>query len=1698
VRAPTAFSSLPPPSSTARVAATALCWIRCASVGPSSEILCVGYADGSVRAYAPSDDGQILFSERYHDKSSVVKIKLQATSVFKHTATASSSSSYDSPSFSELWMLHKDGTLVVLHLSQLRRAMQSAFNGSKPAEGCAHLKWLLQRQFEFVDFAAASPARSDLFQPKARTAGANVLICGMQPFCSVFRADGDKSEAPVTLQDAVSELVGWAGGAVLSSAAAFAPSWLSGITGGGGGGRSSSSRSSHNHNNGGVGEDDGSVWNDLASQKSSCSLKRHRPLRDDPRRVLSCTLAPPITGIPRVAALSDNLGRVLLIDVDDATVLRIFKGYRDAQCGWVTLNRHGVAGCYLVIYAPNRERIKVWRAVQGPLICSIKVPDAKSFAGARLHTTVSWNREDAMHPVARCFLIGADASSDKPTRSSPTPHCALHEVELPELHVRRVLEEHYLVAENQEDGYVLADFVDALRHGVAATRRGSTDGDRGGHGSGSVGVSDKDRGGEQGNQRGAAAFLLALLDMIGTPEVLVTAAEAINELLAGQGSSEMEGNLGSSLTLMDVLLSRIFSRLYAAVRENHASAKDTATTVSERVRRLRASLHVIGTQTALFSAYWELVLLSGQGQGDTRSIFSVSDGESGDAGSDDDLVVASGDIAEEEGGAPSLVASHLKTWMKLHQDFEVSVDLDETSSGAGLRVTPSFFCRCMQASFRVLELANSALTSATPNHERYVTEIDTLQLSSFGMRPHRQSLLSRFIFQPLLQHVFSMGRGSNDDATGHGFRRVQALLLEKMSTEDVMGLFATFWFDQATTSSMLGPKALARSGSVAGPATSSAAARWLFECTLRKEFYDPSGGNPADGTSAFDVLMQSCIQSTHLPKALLLARMCSQAWAQPILQSDIVNASSLPLSSQFAGFGDSPGEEHSDETEEDEDDEDEWTTPPPSVVSDGGGGSVDNVGDDKSEKERTPGTITKRRRQEYEAWAQLVRRLELALFLNCALNRRADGNERTPLTLEALMSGDPASSAARLVAELQLACGHDTEDTTAIKSACARMVQARSRPRDMRAIQVVAKAAVTNITDLDSYGIDAAVAEGSYPIDHGEGLFVEKIRCGELLRLELQWQDCGRGGGRGGGTFETESKQVGKDHGPGGGRVVDDVAWKWFGEEDGPSSGGAGGYAPSSLVTLLFGMMNEARAEKVKDGSFAALDTVACVFPHVAYDFDCVAAHRSLLLVERCSVGAFAGAIDAANLRTKSDHMRDVQHAIASVSHARMISDCDERRRSGEGVGGGGGDGCLPGDPSFSLRTLVLLHIWTKVLSPLCILVSSMWAQTELEAVSRFSKIAADDESSSPPLKSSGNDNMVEVAWRKEMAFRMRRLHGKFLATAALVLKLCLRSAEKIGGNDAGADATKAQAQAAHTEDEMRGSWPLVENPLRAHMVKTFANARLSSTAVRAHLQAVYALSAIVRHSVWGWDVKRLFVSGMDLFEVGSLFDAVSTAVVVTAAEVGPSSSSSSSSSSFSEEVAPSLSLVAARLRLVAEVTVKSSPDDAMALSADLSCDHNAALTECMRMLLLTGRESTAVDLLTKMEDSLQEQIAGMLVAVVCEQVVIVLSAMRKDRRYRSLLSTVPADLFKSVKTSAKAARVARAALHISDPAGLTRVSPSLSANHSLLGSLAPVLPRGSPELQTCIEVAGVVGTLFKGAKAIQAKGKAGQAGRRQ
>jgi hypothetical protein len=80
---------------------------------------------------------------------------------------------------------------------------------------------------------------------------------------------------------------------------------------------------------------------------------------DPPRQFISVFAEP----CRRWVAASDSLGRVLLLEARTLVVLRIWKGYRDAQCGWV-VDQDGSA--HMVIYAPRRGLLELWEAPAGP------------------------------------------------------------------------------------------------------------------------------------------------------------------------------------------------------------------------------------------------------------------------------------------------------------------------------------------------------------------------------------------------------------------------------------------------------------------------------------------------------------------------------------------------------------------------------------------------------------------------------------------------------------------------------------------------------------------------------------------------------------------------------------------------------------------------------------------------------------------------------------------------------------------------------------------------------------------------------------------------------------------------------------------------------------------------------------------------------------------------------------------------------------------------------------------------------------------------------------------------------------------------------------------------------------------------------------------------------------------------------------
>lgn len=105
-----------------------------------------------------------------------------------------------------------------------------------------------------------------------------------------------------------------------------------------------------------------------------------------------------------LAAVSDNLGRIVVVDCHRATVVRMFKGYREPQCGFLEVKHDGKGGInysnsnknsnnnkqkglsvgvsslaklratFLVIYAPRRGIIEVWPMQKGQRVGAFAAP----------------------------------------------------------------------------------------------------------------------------------------------------------------------------------------------------------------------------------------------------------------------------------------------------------------------------------------------------------------------------------------------------------------------------------------------------------------------------------------------------------------------------------------------------------------------------------------------------------------------------------------------------------------------------------------------------------------------------------------------------------------------------------------------------------------------------------------------------------------------------------------------------------------------------------------------------------------------------------------------------------------------------------------------------------------------------------------------------------------------------------------------------------------------------------------------------------------------------------------------------------------------------------------------------------------------------------------------------------------------------
>ncbi|RCN45527.1 hypothetical protein ANCCAN_08456 [Ancylostoma caninum] len=77
-----------------------------------------------------------------------------------------------------------------------------------------------------------------------------------------------------------------------------------------------------------------------------------------------------------LVAIVDHVARVVLIDVLNRQIIRIWKGYRDATVAWVTSVNNNQSALFLAIFAPRRALLEVWNVQSGVRVGAVHVDAA--------------------------------------------------------------------------------------------------------------------------------------------------------------------------------------------------------------------------------------------------------------------------------------------------------------------------------------------------------------------------------------------------------------------------------------------------------------------------------------------------------------------------------------------------------------------------------------------------------------------------------------------------------------------------------------------------------------------------------------------------------------------------------------------------------------------------------------------------------------------------------------------------------------------------------------------------------------------------------------------------------------------------------------------------------------------------------------------------------------------------------------------------------------------------------------------------------------------------------------------------------------------------------------------------------------------------------------------------------------------------
>ncbi|KAJ3709332.1 hypothetical protein LUZ61_013037 [Rhynchospora tenuis] len=139
-------------------------------------------------------------------------------------------------------------------------------------------------------------------------------------------------------------------------------------------------------------------------------------VKDPPRKGERLTLSPSGT----LAAVTDSLGRILLLDTQALVVVRLWKGYRDAHCLFVEMltkkekpttssNYYGYSKndyCLcLAIHAPRKGIIEIWQMRTGPRLLTIQCPKGSKM----LQPSIRFSSSNSTYNPLEVYLLNGDS-----------------------------------------------------------------------------------------------------------------------------------------------------------------------------------------------------------------------------------------------------------------------------------------------------------------------------------------------------------------------------------------------------------------------------------------------------------------------------------------------------------------------------------------------------------------------------------------------------------------------------------------------------------------------------------------------------------------------------------------------------------------------------------------------------------------------------------------------------------------------------------------------------------------------------------------------------------------------------------------------------------------------------------------------------------------------------------------------------------------------------------------------------------------------------------------------------------------------------------------------------------------------------------------------------------------------------------------